>query len=271
MIELPVGGATWPRKLVRATAQEENVQQLLRHGNKLSPANLYGRIHDALELQSAVGYFRVGLALILTSMPGPSPLTAFVLAGGKSTRMGSDKALMRLGGQPLIIRALALAKMLTDEVNIVGDPEKFGTFGKAVQDIYAARGPLGGIHAALRHSTTDHNLILGVDLPFVTSSFLSFLVLAAKSSNAMVTLPSSGGYLQTLCAIYRKEFFRPAESALAAGRNKIDALFPDISVRVIDEPEILAAGFNIAMFRNLNTPEDWRTAEREFETHPQHL
>jgi len=61
-------------------------------------------------------------------MAEPSPLTAFVLAGGKSTRMDSDKALMRLGGQPLILRALGLAEAMTRDVKIVGDPEKFGTF-----------------------------------------------------------------------------------------------------------------------------------------------
>jgi molybdopterin-guanine dinucleotide biosynthesis protein A len=204
-------------------------------------------------------------------MAEPSPFTAFVLAGGKSTRMGSDKALMRLGGRPLILRALELAEAVTKDVKIVGDPEKFATFGKVVQDIYAARGPLGGIHAALRHSTTEYNLILGVDLPFVPASFLSFLVSATKSSEATVTVPSAGGYLQTLCAIYRKTFVEPAEAALAAGRNKIDALFSNISIRVVDEQETSAAGFNTSMFRNLNTPQDWEAAKREFETRPQHL
>jgi molybdopterin-guanine dinucleotide biosynthesis protein A len=183
--------------------------------------------------------------------------------------MGSDKVFMHLGGQPLIVHALALAKAVADDVKIVGDSEKFAGFGKVVPDIYPAHGPLGGIHAALLDSTTEYNLILGVDLPFVHSSLLSFLLSAAKSSDAIVTVPSTGGYLQTLCAVYRKEFLRPAESALAAGRNKIDALFSDTSVRVIDEQEILAAGFNLSMFRNLNTPEDWKAAEREFES--QHL
>jgi molybdopterin-guanine dinucleotide biosynthesis protein A len=185
--------------------------------------------------------------------------------------MGSDKAFMQLGGQSLLVHALTLAKSVTDQVKIVGDPEKFATFGKVIPDIYTARGPLGGIHAALLDSETDCNLILGVDIPFVRSSFLTFLVSAAKSSDAMVTVPSTGGYLQTLCAVYRKEFLRPSESALAAGRNKIDALFTDISVRVIDEQEILAAGFNLSMFRNLNSPEDWEAAKNEFESRPQHL
>jgi molybdopterin-guanine dinucleotide biosynthesis protein A len=185
--------------------------------------------------------------------------------------MGSDKALMQLGGQPLLVHALVLAESVTDRVKIVGDPEKFATFGKVIPDIYAARGPLGGIHAALLDSETDCNLILGVDIPFVQPSFLSFLVSEAQSSGAAVTLPSTGGYLQTLCGIYRKEFLDPAEAALGAGCNKIDAVFSNVSVRIIDEQEILAAGFDPPMFRNLNTPEDWEAAKWEFESRPQHL
>jgi molybdopterin-guanine dinucleotide biosynthesis protein A len=178
---------------------------------------------------------------------------------------------MPLGGQPLIVHALALAKSVTDKVKIVGDPEKFASFGKVVLDIYAARGPLGGIHAALLNSETDYNFFLGVDIPFVEPSFLSLLVSEAQTSGATVTLPTAGGYLQTLCAVYRKEFLKPAEAALAAGRNKVDALFSGISVRIMDEQEILRAGFNTSMFRNLNTPEEWEAAKREFESRPQHL
>lgn len=185
--------------------------------------------------------------------------------------MGSDKAFLQLGGQPLIFHALALARSVTDEVKIVGNPAKFASFGTVVPDVYASRGPLGGIHAALLSSTTEWNLIFGVDIPFVQSRFLSFLVSEAQTSGAVVTLPSTNGYLQTLCAVYRKEFLKPAEVALAAGRNKIDALFSGVSVRVVDQQKILRAGFNTSMFRNLNTPEEWEAAKRELESQPQHL
>jgi molybdopterin-guanine dinucleotide biosynthesis protein A len=199
------------------------------------------------------------------------PLTAFVLAGGKSTRMESDKAFLQLGGKPLVSRAVVLVQSVADQVKIIGDPTKFADFGTVVPDVYAERGPLGGIHAALLSSTTEWNLILGVDLPFMQSRFLSFLVSVAQTSGAVVTLPSANGYLQTLCAVYRKEFLKPAEAALAAGRNKIDALFTGVNVRVIDEQEISQARFNTSMFRNLNTPEEWKMAEQEFESRPQHL
>jgi molybdopterin-guanine dinucleotide biosynthesis protein A len=188
------------------------------------------------------------------------PLTAFILAGGKSARMGSDKAFLELGGRSLLARALDLARAVTPEVKIVGDPEKFAAFDPVVPDVYPARGPLGGIHAALAISTTDYNLILAVDLPFIEESFLQYLISEAQSPDAVVTVPSAGGHFHPLCAVYRKAFLPTAERALAAGRNKLDALFSEVSVRILSEDDLNTAGFNAEIFRNLNTPEDWQQA-----------
>jgi len=202
---------------------------------------------------------------------GTQPLTAYVLAGGKSSRMGADKAFLELAGQPLIAHAMDLAGCVTDNVRIVGDPEKFAIFGTAVPDIYTDRGPLGGIHAALLNSSTEANLVLGIDLPFVDRSFLAFLISAAQSCEAVVTVPSCSNYFQTLCAVYRKQFGEIADRALAMRHNKIDPLFSDVPVRVIDEEEIINAGFSPSMFRNLNTPEELEAGRRDFALHRAHL
>lgn len=191
----------------------------------------------------------------LYDLPVPS-LTAFILAGGKSSRMGSDKAFLDFEGCTLLSRALDLARSVTPDVKIVGDPEKFSSFAPVVADIYLARGPLGGIHAALTNSTTDSNLILAVDLPFLDARFLQFLIAESESTEAVVTLPQAAGHLHPLCAIYRKQFLPHADRALAEGRNKLDALFHEIEVRIIPEEELKAAGFDASIFRNLNTPQD---------------
>jgi molybdopterin-guanine dinucleotide biosynthesis protein A len=196
------------------------------------------------------------------------PITAFVLAGGKSARMSSDKAFLELGGRSLLARSLDLARVVTPEIRIVGDPEKFAAFGPVVPDVYPGRGPLGGIHAALSASTTDYNLILAVDLPFIELSFLQYLMAAAQSANAVVTVPSVGGHFHPLCAVYRKAFLPAAERALAERRNKLDALFSEVPVRVISEEGLSAAGFDSAIFRNLNTPEDWEQAKQQFADRP---
>jgi molybdenum cofactor guanylyltransferase len=193
-------------------------------------------------------------------------LTAFILAGGKSSRMGKDKdkAFLRLGDETLLSRALNLASSLTPNVRIVGEAARFAEFGIVVEDVYPDRGPLGGIHAALVSTKTSLNLMLAVDTPFIEISFLEFLISEARRSGGMVTVPRSGGHMHSLCAIYRKEFSEVAEQSLMLGQNKIDALFSGVKTRVIEEAELQRLGFRPEMFRNLNTPEEWREAELRF-------
>lgn len=186
---------------------------------------------------------------------------AFVLAGGKSSRMGSDKAFLRLGEETLLSRALKLAGAVASEVCIVGDAKKFAVFGQVVEDVYRERGPLGGIHAALSGSTTELNLMLAVDLPFVTQELLQYLLSRALESGAMVTVPRTGSRFQPLCAVYRRGFAEVAEQSLLEGKNKIDSLFARVETCVIEENELLRAGFSEQMFRNLNTPEELEKAK----------
>lgn len=188
-------------------------------------------------------------------------LAAFVLAGGKSTRMGEDKAFLVLEGRSLLSRALELAGMVTRDVRIAGQAAKFTAFAPVVEDIYPKSGPLGGIHAALRNSTSELNLMLAVDLPFVESRFLGYLVEQARGSGSIVTVPRAAGGWQPLCAVYRREFAAVAEKSLHAGRNKIDALFSEVETREITEEELLRGSFNLEMFRNLNTPEEFERAK----------
>jgi molybdenum cofactor guanylyltransferase len=190
-------------------------------------------------------------------------LTAFVLAGGKSARMGTDKAFLELKGETLLDRALGLARALTPEAIIVGERSKFSRFGTVVEDVFFQRGPLGGIHAALAATATDLNLVLAVDLPFVEAAFLRYLVKRAQTTEAVVTVPRAGGGWQPLCAVYRRAFGRLAERALQAGQNKIDPLFAESPTLAIDEADLTRRGFSANMFRNLNTPEDLEHAKRQ--------
>jgi len=192
-----------------------------------------------------------------------SEITTFVLAGGKSTRMGSDKAFLELGGRTLLARTLDLAASIGSPVKIVGEPTKFAHFGSVVQDIYQERGPLGAIQAALVSTTTELNLMLAVDQPFLRPEFLRYLISRARESSAVVTVPRALGGLQPLCAVYRKGFLERAERSLGAGKNKIDALFAEVETRVIDENELRNAGFGDEMFRNVNMPDDWESAQAE--------
>ena len=206
---------------------------------------------------------------MLFHMPGVErSRMGFVLAGGKSSRMGpnTDKAFLDFHGQTLLERALTVAGMVCDRVTIVGDPGRFAKYGSSeygpvVADIFPGCGPLAGIHAALVSSPAELNLMLAVDMPFVSSELLAFLFAAAENNDAVITVPRSGKGLQPLCAVYRREFSPVAEQALRAGKYKIDAAFSSVSVRVIEEAELAAAGFSERSFFNVNTPQDCLTAE----------
>ena len=189
-------------------------------------------------------------------------VTVFVLAGGKSTRMGKDKAFLEFKGRILLARALELAAGAGQEVRIVGDPRKFAAFGQVIEDIYRERGPLGGIHAALKSSSTRLNLMLAVDLPFVQPDFLKYLISVARETKALVAVPRAGDGLQPLCAVYRQEFAQAAEQSLVRGKNKIDALFGEVETRIVGPEEFSHAGFSGQMFRNLNTPEEFEKAAK---------
>jgi molybdopterin-guanine dinucleotide biosynthesis protein A len=191
-----------------------------------------------------------------------SDLTAFVLAGGKSTRMGRDKAFLPWADGTLLSHALKLLLVVTPNVRIVGDAKKFASFGPVIEDFYCDRGPLGGIHAALCSTATDLNLMLAVDLPLIEVRFLQFMIGLARDTDATVIVPRADGVSQPLCAVYRRAFAQPADQALQTGKNKIDALFAKVETRIIDQDEFTNAGFSAAMFRNLNTPEEWQEEQR---------
>jgi len=196
-------------------------------------------------------------------MDEPDPTAdvgAFVLAGGKSTRMGSDKAFVMLEGRTLLARALELAKGVTDNVRIVGSAGKFAGFAPVVEDVFCECGPLGGIHAALRASAAELNLMLAVDVPFVPAELLRYLVERARGSDAIATVPLADGGWQPLCAVYQREFGDVAEKALRGGRYRINVLFEGVEVQAIGEEELARAGFAAGMFRNLNTQEDVEAA-----------
>lgn len=182
--------------------------------------------------------------------------------------MGKDKAFLQLQGRTLLARALERVAAVSGVVHIVGEPQKFSTHGGVVQDVYPDRGPLAGIHAALLQSRTDLNLMLAVDLPFMESAFLRYLIDCASQTKALVTVPRIDGRWHSLCAIYRREFAPVAEQSLRRGENKINALLSQVETRVIGEEELLREGFSAGMFRNLNTPAEWQAAQIEIGRKP---
>ncbi len=189
----------------------------------------------------------------------------YVLAGGASSRMGSNKALLDFEGRPLVARAAAVVAATGIAVTVVGRPELYAPLGlQAVPDEEPGLGPLGGIATALAHSHRPWNLIVAVDLPFLTPEWLAALVdraIASKSARAI--LPRSERGLEPLCAVYHRDCLPGIRSALARGVRKVtDGLAgpPPCPIEQIppDEWKRFAPGGRL--LENINTLPDYRRA-----------
>ncbi len=195
---------------------------------------------------------------------GVDDVSAFVLAGGKSSRMRADKALLPLGDGNFLTVALRNTRSVCPGPIIVGDSILYSKFGAVVDDRFKGCGPLGGIHAALSATRCEWNLVLSVDLPMMTPEFLRWLVREAVGGDDLVTVPRLHGRSETVCAVYRKSILPFVEQALIAGDFKVGRIYSAVPVRYISENEIGAAGFQEDIFRNVNTPEDYEWAKRHF-------
>jgi molybdopterin-guanine dinucleotide biosynthesis protein A len=182
----------------------------------------------------------------------------FVLAGGRSSRMGQDKALLTLGGEPLVQRAVRKLSAICAEVAIAGSTEDLARFGRVIPDKSPDCGPLGGIVSALEQSSFEWNLFLPVDAPFVPVSTLKALLCMAAGfpSVCVCVMGRVQGRMQPLCAVYSRKALGVLQQELAGGRWKVlSAIEAAGSVKVVDFED--ASGFV-----NLNTPEEFAEAER---------
>jgi molybdenum cofactor guanylyltransferase len=192
----------------------------------------------------------------------------FVLAGGRSSRMGRDKALLQLGGRSMLAIALDKVRALP----LAAPPRLAGARSDAgaVADLHPGCGPLGGIEAALTASSRPLNVFLPLDMPLLPAKFLVWMLHRAQITGAMVTLPRINGRPQPLCAAYHRELLEPITRSLLAGDYKVMRVIGSAAPRIdlIDifdvevvssaDPEMLA--FSplpvYRWFHNCNTPED---------------
>ena len=190
---------------------------------------------------------------------GVEDVSIFVLAGGRSSRMGSDKALLRLGQQNLLQLMLDKARTIVAEPVIVGARANYAEYGDVIEDLIPGCGPLSGIHAALCTTLTDLNLILSVDMPLMTADFLRWLLQLASTCSDMAVVPRADGRNQPLCASYRRGVRGVAEHALQTGKYRVDDIYSLFPTRFIAANEWLSAGFLPNIFRNINTPGEYES------------
>lgn len=192
----------------------------------------------------------------------------FVLAGGASSRMGQDKALMEVNGQPLALIVAQQVKTAVGSVTVVGNRERHAGLGlPLVEDIHVGKGPLGGIHAAIKNSRSPLNLVVGCDMPFLNAGFLERLATIAAVADAQVTVAESleFGY-ESLCAVYSRSILAVVEECLAADELKLGRVYEQLHVRKLSPEEWQPFNSQGILFHNVNTPEDFERVSKRLES-----
>jgi len=192
----------------------------------------------------------------------PPSLTVAILAGGKSSRMGTDKSFVRVLGRPLIEDVLAHVAGIGAEIIIVTNrPEDYRYLGLPLfTDVLPDKGALGGIYTALHSSSQPHTLCVACDMPFVVRPLLDNLISLIPEGDAII--PRLNGEAEPFRAIYSQACLAPIRAALDAGKMRVISFFPDVRVRFVDEPEIDRFDPQHLSFFNVNTPEDLEQARR---------
>ena len=184
------------------------------------------------------------------------PITAFVLAGGRSQRMGTDKALLSYRNAPLIRCAIHICESLTSDVRIIGEPARYACFGlPVIPDSGESLGPLSGIHTALQHSPTRYSAITACDMPLMSVEFFR-LMLRKLPGPAAVVMRFNDGAIEPLCGIYSSSCLPVTEQNLSRGKLKITELLSQVAVEYIGEKDLHECGLSREIFTNVNTPDD---------------
>ena len=188
-------------------------------------------------------------------------VSAAIMAGGKSKRMGQDKAWIELDGEPLIRRVANVLAQVADEVIVVANDPKYATLGlRVVPDRFPGGGALGGIATGVSAATHDRVLVAACDMPFLSAEV--WRVLLDHRYEADVVIPKIGGEFETLHALYTKACLASMERSLAAGKMRVISFFDEVRVQAIEERELRVADPTLRSFTNVNTPEELANALR---------
>lgn len=181
-----------------------------------------------------------------------------ILAGGESSRMGRNKALLEVNGERMIETAYRRMAELFDEVLLVTNtPESYDFIPcRKLADIYPGMGPLGGIHAALSTCVVGRAFVTACDMPGLNSRLIRELCSIQEGGD--VVIPETPGGLEPLHAVYAKSCLPKMEAMLRAGERRILSFFDLAQVRLVPRGKIATLDPDYASFRNVNTPEDYQ-------------
>ena len=181
--------------------------------------------------------------------------TAIILAGGQSSRMGANKALVEYMGRPLIEYAIDLARLFTNDILLIANNHDLDFLGiPVVSDEYTVKAPLAGIHAGLKSGSSAWNLVLSCDMPNLTKELIEKL-LSLLDDDLRMVVPHHDGFLEPLCGFYHKDLIPQIENNIVAGKLSLLDLpgsVPHSFLTLADVPMAELA----FLFKNVNEKND---------------
>ncbi|HRC31944.1 MAG TPA: molybdenum cofactor guanylyltransferase [Bacteroidia bacterium] len=188
-------------------------------------------------------------------------MNAYILAGGKSSRMGADKGLILLNEKPMIDYVIAQLKPLCKNIFIVTNNSEYKKLGfECIEDEIKNIGPAGGIFSALKHTNTQHNLIVSCDMPFIRTKGIEYIMM--HSLDHGITIPVFENHLQPMCGVYNKNILDKWQILILKDERKLQSMVKLFLLKqlVLDYNILFDANF----FKNINTPEELKDAKNYF-------
>ncbi|MCY3908180.1 MAG: molybdenum cofactor guanylyltransferase [Anaerolineaceae bacterium] len=192
------------------------------------------------------------------------PFTVAIVAGGRSRRMGRDKALVELDGRPMLEHVIERVSGLGQAQTLLvsNDHAEHARFGlPMVCDSLPDAGSLGGIYTALLNSEHCHTLVVACDMPFLSPALLRHMLELREEGDYDVIAPRVDGYPQGLHAVYGQACVAPIRAQIEAGRLKVIGFYDQARVRYLDEDEWGPLDPTGQAFNNINTPEELAAAQ----------
>ncbi len=186
-------------------------------------------------------------------------VTAIILAGGKSQRMGSNKALLKYGDTTFIERQIArLSKIFQEIILSANDTSIYAhLLLPVVPDVIPGKGPLSGICAGIMHATNHYTFAVACDMPFISEEVILYLKQFITDYDVVVPRTERG--LEPLHAFYSKNCIPPMQQCLKEGRLRVIDFFSEVKVKIVNEEELRVLAPAIQPLINLNTPEEYNT------------
>lgn len=184
--------------------------------------------------------------------------TAIILAGGKSSRMGFDKARIEICGKPIVALIIdQLREIFEDVIVVTNNPKDFsGLDARITGDILKGAGPLGGIHSGLTLAKSEYSFLTACDMPVISTKYAKYMMDIARRDMPHAVITAKGDWVEPFHALYKKSLIDDIESNIGMGRFKIFDVLRDKKMVKISEDKARGYSLNLSIFTNLNDSRD---------------